>query len=73
MEALARTALRTRVPLMDLRREYRALRTELLAACERVFGRMQLFGGEEVRAFEAEAAAIWAYGTSAGWHRAPTR
>ena len=57
MEALARTALRTRVPLMDLRREYRALRTELLAACERVFGRMQLFGGEEVRAFEAEAAA----------------
>src|SRR5439155_1037296 len=57
MEALARTALRTRVPLMDLRREYRAHRTELLAACERVFGRMQLFGGEEVRAFEAEAAA----------------
>jgi len=57
MEALARTAERTRVPLMDLRREYRAHRTELLAACERVFGRMQLFGGEEVRAFEAEAAA----------------
>src|SRR5438046_1118408 len=57
MEALARTALRTRVPLMDLRREYRAHRTELLAACERVFGRMQLVGGEEVRALEAEAAA----------------
>ncbi len=57
MEALARTAERTRVPLMDLRREYRVLRTELLAACERVFGRMQLLGGEELRAFEAEAAA----------------
>src|SRR5437762_4021475 len=57
MEALARTAVRTRVPLMDLRREYRGLRTELLAACERVFGRMQLLGGEELRAFEAEAAA----------------
>src|SRR5881296_3214509 len=57
MEALARTAVRTRVPLMDLRREYRVLRTELLAACERVFGRMQLLGGEELRAFEAEAAA----------------
>src|SRR5881296_1305858 len=55
MEALARTAERTRVPLMDLRREYRVLRTELLAACERVFGRMQLLGGEELRAFEAEA------------------
>ena len=49
--------MRTRVPLMDLRREYRGLRTELLAACERVFGRMQLLGGEELRAFEAEAAA----------------
>jgi len=49
--------VRTRVPLMDLRREYRGLRTELLAACERVFGRMQLLGGEELRAFEAEAAA----------------
>ena len=57
MEALARTAVRTRVPLMDLRREYHASREELLAACERVLGRMQLIGGEEVRAFEAEMAA----------------
>jgi len=57
MEALARTAVRTRVPLMDLRREYHASRDELLAACERVLGRMQLIGGEEVRAFEAEMAA----------------
>src|SRR5439155_13276873 len=57
MEALARTAVRTRVPLMDLRREYHASREELLVACERVLGRMQLIGGEEVRAFEAEMAA----------------
>ncbi len=57
MEALARTAVRTRIPLMDLRREYHASRDELLAACERVLGRMQLIGGEEVRAFEAEMAA----------------
>ena len=57
MEALARTAVRTRVPLMDLRREYHASRAELLAAWERVLGRMQLIGGEEVRAFEAEMAA----------------
>src|SRR5437870_4487217 len=57
MEALARTAVRTRVPLMDLRREYHASREELLVACARVLGRMQLIGGEEVRAFEAEMAA----------------
>src|SRR5437016_8421606 len=57
MEALARTAVRTRVPLMDLRREYYAFRDELLAAFERVLGRMQLIGGEEVRAFESEMAA----------------
>src|SRR6058998_2603231 len=57
MEALARTVARTPVPLMDLRREYHASRDELLAACERVLGRMQLIGGEEVRAFEAEMAA----------------
>ncbi|TMB04510.1 MAG: DegT/DnrJ/EryC1/StrS family aminotransferase [Deltaproteobacteria bacterium] len=54
---MARTAVRTRVPLMDLRREYHASRAELLAAWERVLGRMQLIGGEEVRAFEAEMAA----------------
>ena len=57
MEALARTEVRTRVPLLDLRREYHALRHELLAACERVLERMQLIGGEEVRAFETEMAA----------------
>src|SRR5438093_12370924 len=57
MEALARTAVRTRIPLMDLRREYHASRDELLAACERVLGRMQLIGGDEVRAFESEIAA----------------
>jgi len=33
------------------------IRDELLAACERVLDRMQLLGGEEVRAFESEIAA----------------
>jgi dTDP-4-amino-4,6-dideoxygalactose transaminase len=51
-----RPAPATRVRLIDLGREYRAIRSELLAACERVLDRMQLLGGEEVRAFEAEMA-----------------
>lgn len=46
-----------RVRLLDLRREYRAHRAELLAACERVLDRMQLLGGEELASFEAEMAA----------------
>src|SRR5438046_798374 len=58
MEALARRAAgERRVALLDLTREYRAHRHELLAACERVLERMQLLGGEEVRAFESEMAA----------------
>src|SRR6059036_2417411 len=58
MEALARRAVgERRVALLDLTREYRAYRHELLAACERVLERMQLLGGEEVRAFETEMAA----------------
>jgi UDP-N-acetyl-3-dehydro-alpha-D-glucosamine 3-aminotranferase len=44
--------------MIDLGREYRALRGELLAACERVLERMQLLGGEELRAFETEMAAF---------------
>src|SRR5436190_826425 len=58
MEALARRAAgERRVALLDLTREYRAYRHELLGACDRVFERMQLLGGEEVRAFESEMAA----------------
>src|SRR3989442_2509538 len=58
MEALARrVAGERRIALLDLTREYRAYRHELLAACERVLERMQLLGGEEVRAFEGEMAA----------------
>jgi dTDP-4-amino-4,6-dideoxygalactose transaminase len=58
MEALARRAARERrVALLDLTREYRAHRHELLAACERVLERMHLLGGEEVLGFEAEMAA----------------
>jgi len=57
MEALARrVAGGGRVALLDLTREYRAYRRELLAACERVLDRMQLLGGEEVRGFESEMA-----------------
>src|SRR5436309_10252902 len=58
MKALARSAAaEERVALLDLTREYRAHRHELLGACERVLERMHLLGGEEVRAFEAEMAA----------------
>jgi dTDP-4-amino-4,6-dideoxygalactose transaminase len=58
MEALARRAAAdARVALLDLGREYRAHRRELLAACERVLERMQLLGGQEVRSFESEMAA----------------
>ena len=58
MEALARGAAgERRVALLDLSREYRAYRHELLAACDRVLERMQLLGGDEVRAFEGEMAA----------------
>jgi dTDP-4-amino-4,6-dideoxygalactose transaminase len=42
---------------MELTREYQTSRSELLAACERVLDRMQLLGGEEVKAFETEMAA----------------
>ena len=61
MEALARKAAGKerveRIALLDLTREYGAHRRELLAACERVFERMHLLGGEEVRGFETEMAA----------------
>src|SRR5215471_6989994 len=57
MKALAmRAAGERRIALLDLTREYRAYRRELLAACERVFDRMHLLGGEEVRGFESEMA-----------------
>jgi len=42
---------------MELAREYRAHKAELSAACERVFERMQLLGGEELKSFESEMAA----------------
>jgi dTDP-4-amino-4,6-dideoxygalactose transaminase len=47
-----------RVRMIDLRREYHASREDLLAACDRVLDRMQLLGGEELRAFETEMAAF---------------
>ena len=47
-----------RVAMIELGREYRAIRGEVLAACGRVLDRMQLFGGEEARLFEAEMRAF---------------
>jgi dTDP-4-amino-4,6-dideoxygalactose transaminase len=41
---------------MELAREYRAYKGELLAACERVLDRMQLLGGDELKGFEREMA-----------------
>src|SRR5262249_13838552 len=57
MGVAPRQAPVARVRLIDLGREYRTIRDDLLAACERVLERMQLLGGEEVRAFESEMAA----------------
>lgn len=57
MEALARAEAYSRVPLLDLTREFEATRTQILAACERVLSKMHLLGGEELKAFEAEMAA----------------
>ena len=66
MEAIAPLPGPTRVALLDLTREYRAHRNELMAACERVLGRMQLLGGEEVRAFESEMASYLCVGHARG-------
>jgi dTDP-4-amino-4,6-dideoxygalactose transaminase len=56
MEALARRTARTRVPLMNLTREFEGFREDLLRACDRVFSKMHLLGGDEVKAFETEMA-----------------
>jgi dTDP-4-amino-4,6-dideoxygalactose transaminase len=57
-DALARAAdVVSRVRLMELAREYRGLKVELLAACERVLEGMHLLGGDEVKGFEREMAA----------------
>jgi dTDP-4-amino-4,6-dideoxygalactose transaminase len=55
---------------MELGREYRTSRTELLAAFERVLDRMQLLGGNEVEAFEREMSSYlgvaWVRGVASG-------
>src|SRR5262249_5980249 len=57
MEAVARAAeARSRVPLLDLTREFEQSRTQFLDACERVLARMHLLGGDELKAFESEMA-----------------
>jgi dTDP-4-amino-4,6-dideoxygalactose transaminase len=45
------------VPLLDLQAQYRPLRTELLAAIERVCDSQRFIGGPEVDALESEIAA----------------
>src|SRR5438477_11840956 len=45
------------VPLLDLKRQYAALKTEVLAALERVCESQQFILGAEVGKFEEEAAA----------------
>src|SRR5262245_21554858 len=59
MDAVARSLPEheSRVRLIELTREYEALRGEMLAACDRVLSKMQLLGGEEGKAFEREMAA----------------
>src|SRR6185503_20000953 len=42
---------------MELAREYKAYKTELLLACEQVLERMQLLGGDELKGFGREMAA----------------
>lgn len=62
-EALARVSTPTpRVRLIELAREYRSSRPELLAGVERVLDRMQLLGGEELQGFENEMAAYLGVG-----------
>ena len=57
-DGLARaTETAPRVRLMELAREYRTYKDDLLAACARVLERMQLLGGDELKAFEQEMAA----------------
>lgn len=59
-----------RVPLLDLKAQYAALRPEIEAAVQRVFESQQFILGAEVEAFEAEIAAFigarYAIGVSSG-------
>jgi dTDP-4-amino-4,6-dideoxygalactose transaminase len=44
------------IPMLDLRRQYAGIRTEILAAIERVCAEQQFILGDEVASFEQEAA-----------------
>jgi len=46
------------IPLLDLERQYRPLRAEILAAIARVCDSQRFIGGPEVEAFEREMAAL---------------
>src|SRR5258708_17651600 len=47
-----------RLPLVDLAKQYTNLRTELVAATDRVFGSLDFIQGSETAAFEREFAAF---------------
>lgn len=46
------------IPLVDLRKQYAPLKEEILSSISRILDGMQLFLGENVRAFESEFAAF---------------
>ena len=52
------TQSRSPVPLLDLQAQYQPLRTELLAAIERVCDSQRFILGPEVEALEAELAKL---------------
>jgi dTDP-4-amino-4,6-dideoxygalactose transaminase len=54
-QAAASRALK--VPLLDLRRQYKRIAAEVQVAVERVLASQHFIGGDEVAAFESEAAA----------------
>ncbi len=55
---VSRNAISLSVPMLDLRRQYARIRDEVMVAIERVCASQSLILGEEVVAFEREAAAF---------------
>jgi dTDP-4-amino-4,6-dideoxygalactose transaminase/predicted metal-dependent hydrolase len=62
----ALAASQTAVPQLDLQRQYADVREEVLAAIERVCRSQQFIQGEEVKAFERDAAAYLGVGEVVG-------
>jgi len=60
------------VPLLDLTRQYQALRQEMMTTLDRVASSQRFILGPEVEAFEAEAAAALQVPHAVGVSSAPT-